>query len=181
MNRFKLYFLCFLFYSFLGWVYEVLLGIFVFHLGFVNRGFLFGPYCPVYGFGALAIIFMLERFRTKSRRLTDQCLSLVVLFLLVMLITTGIELVTSYIMEAAIGEWLWDYEHYSFNFEGRIALSPSLRFGIGGIFFLYVQPVLEKGLRRLPPRVFQILFWLLFVLFAVDCMLRPFLGSNFSA
>lgn len=173
------YFLCFLFYSFIGWLYEVLLGIFVFDLGFVNRGFLFGPYCPVYGFGALLIIFLLERFKTNSTHIINVCFSILFLFICVVLITTIVELITSYLMEFFIGEWLWDYHNYKFNFEGRIALSTSIRFGIGGVIFLYMQPVLEKLINKLSSKYLSIIFYILFSLFLIDCISRLFLGSNF--
>lgn len=174
-----IYFLCFLFYSFIGWLYEVLLGIFVFDFGFVNRGFLFGPYCPVYGFGALLIIFLLERYKTKSAHIFDICCSVLFLFLAVVFITTIVELLTSYLMEFFIGEWLWDYHNYAFNFQGRIALSPSIRFGIGGVIFLYVQPILEKLLKKLSNKYLSIIFYVLFFLFFIDCIARIFYGSNF--
>ena len=63
-----------------------------------------------------------------------------------MFIATAIELVTSYICEFFTGSWPWQtYLDYKYNFEGRIALSPSIRFGLGGAFFLYIlQPLFEK-------------------------------------
>jgi uncharacterized membrane protein len=63
-----------------------------------------------------------------------------------MLIATSLELGTSYILEAVTGGWPWQtYLDYKINFQGRIALSPSVRFGLGGVLFLYVlQPLFEK-------------------------------------
>ena len=63
-----------------------------------------------------------------------------------MFIATAIELVTSYICEFFMGSWPWQtYVDYKYNFQGRIALSPSIRFGLGGTVFLYVlQPLFEK-------------------------------------
>lgn len=62
MDKVKKYFLLFLMYAIIGWCYEVFLEVFVYNWGFSNRGVLFGPYLPVYGFGALAFIFCFERF-----------------------------------------------------------------------------------------------------------------------
>ena len=56
-NKVNKYFLYFMMYAIIGWIYEVFLEVVVYHWGFSNRGVLFGPYCPVYGFGALAFIF----------------------------------------------------------------------------------------------------------------------------
>ena len=88
-----------------------------------------------------------------------------------MTVATAIELATSYILEALTGSWPWQtYVDYAVNFQGRIALSPSIRFGLGGLLFLLVlQPLFEKlvgamgdGLRR---RVFSVLA----ALFVLDC------------
>ena len=69
-----------------------------------------------------------------------------VIFLLTMITATALELLTSYLCEWTMGSWPWQtYKDYAINFEGRIALSPSIRFGIGGVVFLYViQPFLDK-------------------------------------
>ena len=63
-----------------------------------------------------------------------------------MFIATAIELFTSYLCEWTMGSWPWQtYKDYAINFQGRIALSPSIRFGIGGVVFLYLlQPLFEK-------------------------------------
>ena len=56
LEEIKKYFIYFVLFSIIGWLYEVLLELFIYNNGFVNRGFLFGPYCPVYGFGAIIFI-----------------------------------------------------------------------------------------------------------------------------
>ena len=133
-------FLCFLAYAIIGWCYEVFLEVFIYKWGFSNRGFLFGPYCPVYGFGTLLLLFCLKGVKEKRRWYSP-----ILVFLGTVLITTSVELLTSYIMEFATGGWMWDYTKYTIQFDGRIALNPSIRFGLGGLFFLYaVQPLLEK-------------------------------------
>ena len=99
-----------------------------------------GPYCPVYGFGALMLLACLNGVRLKKKWYSP-----ILVFLGTVILTTALELLTSYILEFATGHWLWDYTRYRFQFDGRIALNPSIRFGLGGLFFLYVvQPLLEK-------------------------------------
>lgn len=133
-------FLIFLAYAILGWCYEVFLEVVVYQWGFSNRGFLMGPYCPVYGFGALMLLACLNGVRLKKKWYSP-----ILVFLGTVILTTALELLTSYILEFATGHWLWDYTRYRFQFDGRIALNPSIRFGLGGLFFLYiVQPLLEK-------------------------------------
>lgn len=65
-HRIEFAFLCFFAYSALGWCYEVFLEVVVYNWGFSNRGFLFGPYCPVYGFGALLLIGLLSHLQCKK-------------------------------------------------------------------------------------------------------------------
>ncbi len=144
------YFLYFFAYSVIGWCYEVFLETVVYKWGFSNRGVLFGPYCPVYGFGMLLFIFTIYRFiNNKSLKIRVLMIPLVIVGCA--LIATAVELVTSYICEIFTGSWPWQtYINYSINFQGRIALSPSIRFGLGGALFLYiVQPILSYAVKRL--------------------------------
>ena len=93
-----------------------------------------------------------------------------------MLLTTALELFTSYWMEWTAGGWQWDYSTYFCNFEGRIALNPSVRFGLGGLVFLYlVQPVLEKGVLRLGVQKSRLLALFLLVLVLADFLRAMFL------
>ena len=132
-------------YALIGWLYEVFLEVVVYKWGFSNRGVLFGPYLPVYGFGALAFILCFSKF-IKDKPLKKKFLYIPIIFLGCMLVATALELVTSYICEFFTGSWPWQtYESYKYNFEARIALSPSIRFGIGGVIFLYIlQPLFDK-------------------------------------
>lgn len=145
MKKLKNYFIYFILYAVIGWCYEVFLEVFIYRWGFSNRGVLFGPLCPVYGFGALAFIFTAYRL-IKNKKGIKKYLYIPIVFILCMLIATTIELATSYICEFFMGSWPWQtYADYKYNFQARIALSPSIRFGLGGVVFLYiVQPLLEK-------------------------------------
>ena len=163
-------FLFFLAYSVLGWCYEVFLEVVIYGWGFSNRGFLFGPYCPVYGFGALLLLLFLLPLKEKygKRPVTP-----ILLFVAGGLITTGLELLTSYALEAINGEFLWNYSQYAWQFQGRIALSPSLRFAAGSLLILYVlQPLLEKGLSYLGAKKQYRLFLLSGGLFVLDFTVR---------
>ena len=151
---FQRYFLCFVFYSIFGWCYEVFLEVVVYRWGFSNRGVLFGPYCPVYGVGAL--LFLLLFYRLLRGKPWKQRLVLVpVLFVVCAVSATLVELGASYLCEWLTGTWPWQtYVNYQWNFQGRIALSPSLRFGLGGVIFLYViQPLLDRVLGAMRPKV----------------------------
>ncbi len=139
------YFIYFMLYSIIGWIYEVFLEVVVYRWGFSNRGVLFGPYCVIYGFGALILIFSLSWLQKKRIHIGKVLITPLFVFIGIVLITTIVELIGSYIMELTRGEWLWDYTRFAFNFEGRIALNPSIRFGIGGMIFLYgLQPLFRR-------------------------------------
>ena len=170
------YFLFFVLYSLIGWLYEVFLEVVVYRWGFSNRGVLFGPYCVIYGVGALAILFAFGRLKRTPIRIGKVSITPVLVFLGIVVLTTVLELLGSYIMEAIQGSWLWDYRRYAFNFQGRIALNPSIRFGIGGMVFLYLlQPLFEKLADHLPRQSLIFLSCLLAVLMLADCVQTFFL------
>lgn len=165
-------FLYFWVYAALGWVYEVFLEVVVYRWGFSNRGFLFGPYLPVYGVGALLILAFLRGLSRRQWRVGRVNLMPAVVFVAVVALTTVVELIASYLLEWTTGGWLWDYTRYTIQWQGRICLSASLRFGVGGMIVLYgLQPLLEKGMARLGDKRKPV-FWVLFVLFAIDCISR---------
>ena len=94
-------------------------------------------------------------------------------FIAVVALTTVVELIASYLLEWTTGGWLWDYTRYAIQWQGRICLSASLRFGVAGMLVLYaVQPLLERGVARLGARR-RAVFAVLFAVFAADCLLRP--------
>ena len=173
-------FLMFMTCALLGWIYEVLVGIFETHMGYVNRGFLFGPYLPIYGFGGIILIVLLLPIRNKKIYVGSFCVSFIVVFLATMLITTILELIGSYFMELIMGDWLWDYSTYFCNFEGRIALWSSVKFGIGGLIIIYIiEPAVYCCIQKLNERAVNIFTIILAIIFTIDLLLRPFLGSNF--
>ena len=175
-RKLREYFICFLLYSFLGWLYEVLLEVVIYRWGYSDRGVLWGPYCIVYGFGACFLIFLLSGLRKRRFLLNGPGFKVSVtpfiVFLAIVIITTLTELCASYIMEFTHGNWLWDYRRFAFNFEGRIALNPSIRFGIGGMVILYViQPFFERLLSGLSDRRLRVIFTVLAVIFAADVII----------
>ena len=167
-THFQIWFLYFWIYAALGWVYEVFLEVVVYRWGFSNRGLLFGPYLPVYGVGALLILVCLRPLSRKPLRVGRVNLMPAVVFVAVVALTTVVELIASYLLEWTTGGWLWDYTRYTIQWQGRICLSASLRFGVGGMVILYLlQPLLEKGVARLGDKRRPV-FWVLFVLFVQD-------------
>ena len=109
---------------------------------------------------------------TKETDLSGQafCYPFFVFFSIV-LIATAVELIGSYIMEFTTGSWLWDYRRFAFHFQGRIALNPSLRFGIGGMLFLYLlQPLFLKLTSHLSEKKLSVITGILAGLFFLDVL-----------
>lgn len=176
MNKYdivKKFFIYFMLYAIIGWCYEVFLEVVVYQWGFSNRGVLFGPYCPVYGFGALAFILCLAGLKKKKIEIGSLNITPFLVFLGIVLIATSMELIASYIMQLISGSWMWDYTNYPFNFEGRIALNPSLRFGIGGMIFMYVlQPLFEKMTGKFSKNVLNIVFYTLAIIMIIELVVK---------
>ena len=127
----------FLFYCNLGWIYEVVLE-FKDGNGFVNRGFLFGPYLPIYGFGALILILLLKNLMEKKIYIWKIPITPIIVFALIIVITSIIEYFSGYVMELVFHQRWWDYSSDFLNINGRICPRTSFKFGIGGMAFLYI-------------------------------------------
>jgi hypothetical protein len=114
---FHIVFLIFIIFSVVGWISEVLyVGIFFEHK-FVNRGFLHGPLCPIYGFGGLSILLLPQSLYSTW----------VMLFFAGMLFGTIVEYISSWILEKLFHTRWWDYSHYKFNIRGRVCLLITVR------------------------------------------------------
>ena len=109
-------------YSIIGWIGEVIY-CYIYDKKFTNRGFLFGPFCPIYAFGALFIIFMLSKYKSNP----------FLIFSFGLIGCSIIEFITSFIMEKIFNSKWWDYSKYKFHISGRICLINNLIFGIGSI------------------------------------------------
>ena len=167
-----LYFYLFLLYSFIGWVYETVLFSVQAHT-FINRGFNFGPYIPIYGFGAVMIMHLIRRLIRRRCTLGGINVRPLAVFLLIGVVATLAELLASYVMEYLFGLVMWDYHGYWLNFQGRIAFRTSFIFAAGGVFFFYVvQPLAKKllFLMALPTqeKLAMVLFYVVAFDFAVS-------------
>jgi len=146
------YTVLFLLFSMIGWIYEVILA-FLYGYGFVNRGFLFGSYLPLYGTGALLLIISLERLMKVPVRIGRRKVTPVLVFAAIVLITTALEYAVGWFLETAFNQRFWDYSTYRYQLHGRICLSASIRFGLGGMLFLYILfPLFTKMLEMIPAK-----------------------------
>ncbi|HRR77439.1 MAG TPA: hypothetical protein P5191_11595 [Ruminococcus sp.] len=112
--------LCFfLIYSFFGWCLEVVYQA-IEHGKFINRGFLNGPYCPIYGFGVIIVTGALDPIKSNA----------VLLFFGSVILTSILEFITGFVLEKIFHMHWWDYSEEKFNLSGYICLKFSLLWGV---------------------------------------------------
>lgn len=130
----RFYFLLFISYSVIGWIMETVLKS-IEYKKLVNRGFLIGPYCPIYGCGALLMTFLLQGYAEDP----------IVLFVFNIIICSILEYFTSYVMEKIFKARWWDYSYTKYNINGRICLDTMIPFGLLGLVMMYViNPFIYK-------------------------------------
>ena len=145
-------------YSFVGWVMEVCVAYYR-NKRFVNRGFLMGPYCPIYGSSSVIMILYLSHY--KDNPLT--------VFLLAVIICSFIEYIISYIMEKLFNARWWDYSYRKFNINGRVCLINAFFFGILGTLLVYfINPLFEGLIGKIPSHTLNIISACLMIIFMFD-------------
>ena len=155
------YILFFFACSVAGWVMEVVCKLIQFRR-FINRGFLIGPCCPIYGCGAVAITALLSGYR-------DDPVSVLVLS---MLLCGTLEYVTSYLMEKLFHARWWDYSQKHFNLNGRVCANTLIPFGAFGLLLVEaVQPLCFDLFARIPDAVRLALCAALCALFMTDAII----------
>ncbi len=148
----------FISYAFLGWCVEVIFQA-VNKGEFINRGFLNGPICPIYGFGMVTLLYILEP-------LVDNVLFL---FLGSVLLTSLLEYLTGFILEKVFNDKWWDYSEKPFNIKGYISLSFSIVWGLAAVFVIQiVHPFIIKLTSVVTNKIGNYLLALLFLYFAAD-------------
>ena len=159
---FHIVFLIFIIFSMVGWISEVLyVGIFFEHK-FVNRGFLHGPLCPIYGFGGLSILLLPQQLYSTWWPL----------FCASMLFGTIVEYLSSWILEKLFHTRWWDYSRYKFNIRGRVCLLNSVLFGVLGVVIIhFIQPLVMKYLSLFPDFVLKISTDVIAVALTVDLLI----------
>ena len=141
------YIALFFIYSFLGWLMESVSDT-IKKKKFVNRGFLIGPYCPIYGAGVLLITILLRKYNED----------IWITFFMSLLICGTLEYLTSYVMEKWFKARWWDYSQRKFNLNGRICLETLIPFGLAGTFIIYIaNPFFLKYINMIPDMVMHVL------------------------
>lgn len=151
-------FLYFIIYAFLGWICESAYKS-IFRKKIINSGFLNGPLCPIYGFGAMLIIYLLTPIQNYP----------ILVFILGVLSTSVLEYFTSWLLEVLFHMSWWDYSKHKFNINGRVCLLNASMFGVMSLFVMYiVHPFTESIIALIDINVQGIIAGLLLVMIIID-------------
>ena len=158
----------FLIYSCIGWCLEVIYAAATTGQ-LVNRGFLNGPVCPIYGFGMIIVLFALTPLQH----------SILLLYIGGVILPSALELVGGWALYKLYHTRWWDYSDYPFNIGGYICLEFSLLWGVGTLIVMkLVHPIIADAVALIPPLVGLILMFLLYALYAADTIATAFAASD---
>lgn len=141
MRTYYYLFYSFIVYAFIGWILEVIYHIYT-DKKFINRGFLFGPVCPIYGVSAVLFIVLLTPLKNSS---------MLLIFAIGAIVASVVEFITGYLMEILFNAKWWDYTDEKYNIKGYICLKFSLIWGVIALIFIKV----------INPHVSTVTYWLI--------------------
>lgn len=148
----------FIIYSFLGWIMESIFRSII-EKRIINTGFLIGPICPIYGFGACIMFLFLGNLKDN----------IILLFLISCTLLTLWEYIVGVLLEKIFNTKYWDYSDHKFNFQGRICLTNSIYWGILGILFIkFIQPFVQNMLGRIDSKLLNFIIMIASITFIVD-------------
>ena len=164
-ESFKILFLMFITYSFFGWCMECIY-MKIEDKILTNRGFFIGPYCPLYGFGAVLMSLFLQKFENN----------IVGLFFLAVVICTILEYLTGYVLEKIFDARWWDYSDEPFNINGRVCLKTMFYFGILGVLMIkFLNPTILKFYNNFSASTFNIMFYVIAIIFFSDVVVSIYI------
>ena len=161
-------FTCFILFSFLGWVLEVLYGLYKLKK-FVNRGFLIGPLCPIYGVSCVILYLLFSSINNP-----------IALFLISAVFCTIVEYFASFILEKIFKVRWWDYDYMKYNINGRVCLEMMIPFGLLGFLSVhYIVPFTLNIISEMSNSYIYIIGITLIILFVTDLILSTTIISKF--
>ena len=153
----------FIIYSFLGWCLESIYKTIIFKKP-TNSGFLYGPFCPMYGIGAILMIWVGQLSSNP-----------IVIFIMAFLIFSVWEYLVAVIIEKLFKTKYWDYSDLKFNLQGRVCLKNSIYWGILGVLLIYViQPVIRNLTEMIPDDILVYVDVILMIAILVDTVITIF-------
>ena len=158
----------FIIYSIAGWVLESVYRSFC-EKKLINTGFLYGPFCPIYGIGAIIMFLFLEKFQGRF----------LILFLISFLVLSIWEYIVGVFLEKIFKTRYWDYSNQKINIKGRVCLFNSICWGVLGVLFImYIHPYIEKNVELLNPYTLRIVIYIISVIVLVDAIVSIIKTKN---
>ncbi|MDU5110057.1 MAG: putative ABC transporter permease [Clostridium sp.] len=157
-----MWFLYFTIYSFLGWICEVVYCS-IPAKRFINRGFLKGPICPVYGFGAVFVIYIMTSLNIESP---------ILIFIFGGIIASVIEFIADIMLEYVFHTRLWNYSNRKFNIKGRVCLFNSTLFAMLSLILMnLIHPLILSCINMLSNKTVIIAAVVIMIIFIIDILL----------
>lgn len=171
MQLFYQFVLLIFIFSVIGWLMEVTLKFIQYHR-FINRGFMIGPYCPIYGFGVAGVTILVGGFIGRHGTDTET-------FMAGFVICGFLEYMTSYYMEKMFHARWWDYSNKPMNLHGRIWIGNLILFGIASVLIVkWIAPHYFNFIRQFNPTGIAILAWIIIIVMATDFAISHFLMNT---
>ena len=135
----------------------------------VNSGFLYGPICPIYGFGAIIMFLFLNSFKGQ----------IILLFLISFFILSTWEYIVGWLLEKIFNTKYWDYTQNKFNIKGRVCLLNSLFWGILGVIFIeYIHPFINSKIELIPKEHLFFITTILSIIIVIDVIITTIKVKN---
>lgn len=155
----------FMMFSIVGWLWETPF-VSIRTKQFVNRGFLRGPYIPIYGFAVVTIILSMSIFDSLD---SSNVFVHILMMIYMGLVTAVWEFVTSYVLEKIFKTRWWDYSDHKYNLQGRISLYVTVFFGIGGyVLYMFIFPPFMSIFNAIPESTMLYLLIGFYIVFTID-------------
>lgn len=136
-------------YAFIGWCWETPFASIIEEKRFVNRGFLYGPFIPIYAFGILLIISVLEKLTPYIPE--GRVYKFLTVFVITGILCSALEYIVSYSLEKMFKTRWWDYSHMKFNLNGRVNFLYSIGWGVGGnVVWFVIYPLVTAFAENIP-------------------------------
>lgn len=169
MYDFMTLFLLFFMYSIIGYIFEVISCSIQSKKLVLSRGYLIGPYIPIFGFGGVAMSSFLDKYKSDT----------ITLFVLSMVVCCIMEYLTSFLLEKIFKLRWWDYSNRKFNVNGRICLINGIFFGLGGLLVTqFLNPTLRSFLSSFTVNTIIVVGSILFGLIILDAIISTVIVSK---
>lgn len=160
--------LWFLVYSVMGWVVETIY-ISYCNKKFINRGFIHGPICPIYGFGGIFVHTALKSFAGHY----------VTIFILGSCLATCVEFMTAKIMIKVFGCLWWDYSNKPFNYKGILCLESCVAWGLYSVAdAAFIKNVVFMGIMKIPFKIGKAIVLVAFIYYTIDFTISAYMSTK---